>query len=227
MSAPSASARRRKALREFYKLQQQQQQQDSGANDSALDDSDGDQREPGDLDKSGSVDEYIRNLVREGDLKTLVKTENELSGEIRELESEQKTLVYNNYNKLISAANALESMHSSTELGQFDDLKASFEKISRVASKVSETAFVRASRPPTTNGPATPGQIQTARWLLYVSGPGLRKEGKLEGDVAVRLIDSIPKDGIADSLRHELQDLRKQFAPQETEADAQPADTDA
>jgi hypothetical protein len=212
-TSASASARRRKALREFYKLQQQ----DSGGNDepsrSGDASSETEEQQQRDVDRAVSADDYVKNLIREGDLRTLVRTENELVNEIRELESEQKTLVYNNYNKLISAANALEGMHSSSALGQFDDVRESFDKISRLASKVNATAFVRASRAPETSGGVTPGQIQTARWLLYLNGPG-RKEGKLEGDVAVRLIDSIPLDKVSDSLRQELEEMRNQFQPQ-------------
>lgn len=114
-----SSAARRNALREFYKLSSQAKpaaapamgSSESGDADEDAPVGDGDDELDRLLhsatDPAAAVDQYVTTLVQQHDLKTLLRRENALAGEVRLLDSEGKALVYNNYSKLTAASTTL------------------------------------------------------------------------------------------------------------------------
>ncbi|KAF5103803.1 hypothetical protein D0Z03_000061 [Geotrichum reessii] len=109
---------RRNALREFYKLAQAQQDQvttESSSESSVVDPSDTQQQTKNKEEQEVSLE----TLVQRSDLKELLRHENRLALEIRELDSEGKALVYNNYSKLTKASAVLAGIVSidADELG--------------------------------------------------------------------------------------------------------------
>ncbi|ANB15676.1 hypothetical protein AWJ20_3314 [Sugiyamaella lignohabitans] len=199
------ATRRRKALRDFYKLQAAKIESSPAptlsptVEDDSMTDFIRDSDTQLELDVPGTtVDEYIRNLMKDSDLKTVVKTENKLVSEIRALDSEQKALVYNNYNKLIAAANTLESMHKNNDLSQVHELKSSLAKVSET---VKGTVSQSSSAPPADSAQIlTSDQIHAARWLLasnkYLDtllAANRKEEAKQLAGQTVKLIERWPK----------------------------------
>lgn len=67
--------------------------------------------DPLDLDSKGfDWTQYMMKLLEEGNVATLLYTENRLSSEINQLEGEMKTLVYENYNRFILATQTITTM---------------------------------------------------------------------------------------------------------------------
>jgi hypothetical protein len=190
----SSSARRRHALREFYKLQAAAPPvpEEPKNNDSTEELISRHEHVEKDLDRPGiTVDEYITSLVKESNLKAIVKTENELVNEIRSLDSEQKALVYNNYNKLITAASTLESMHGNPDLGKVDQLKLSLARVLSLVKDLPEAPQV---------DEAPMDQIHAVRWILltekaleFATSSGKKEEAKLRATRAIELIDQLEK----------------------------------
>lgn len=136
---PTESSARRKALREFYKLQQQGAGAPQGQQQQSTTPPDFDLTSAGvpesDIDVDGDLDseKYVKGLVRGNDIKQLLKRENTLISELRTLNSEQKGLVYNNYNKLISASTTLQTISNKhSTLSDTEELKARMTNISSI-----------------------------------------------------------------------------------------------
>ncbi|KAK7203543.1 Vps51/Vps67-domain-containing protein [Myxozyma melibiosi] len=97
----SSANARRTALREFYAL--------------------GSDRftagvQPSEIDRPDfKADEWLDRFVRENKAREFVAKENTLMHEIRTLEGEGKALVYDNYSKLITATETIQSMRSSMD----------------------------------------------------------------------------------------------------------------
>lgn len=125
-----SAARRRNALRDFYKLQDQDKKTEDTKGVSNDDDSD--DAVKGDIDREGvTVATYVNHIVNTMDLKGVVQHANQLHTEIQSLESEQKALVYNNYNKLISAASTLDALNSMSDLSSIKRLEDIFEAMEK------------------------------------------------------------------------------------------------
>ncbi|KAI8073893.1 Vps51/Vps67-domain-containing protein [Gongronella butleri] len=58
---------------------------------------------------------YFAKLVKDQPLNTLIKVDNGLVGEVQEIEGDMKTLVYENYNKFISATDTIRKMKTNVE----------------------------------------------------------------------------------------------------------------
>ncbi|KAA8911962.1 hypothetical protein TRICI_003648 [Trichomonascus ciferrii] len=199
---PTESSARRKALREFYKLQQQgagvsqgqQQQQSTPPPDfdlasAGVPESDIDVKE--ELDS----EQYVKGLVRGNDIKQLLKRENALISELRTLDSEQKGLVYNNYNKLISASTTLQTISSKhSSLSDIDELKTRMTNISSIIKSLNNTNE-------TTNLSSDDhhnAQLKhAAQWLLTVEkslnvlkNQNRVDEAQKQGRKAVQMMDS-------------------------------------
>jgi len=82
---------------------------------------------------------YYDQLITTSSLPTLLKRENELLTEIRQLDSERQSLVYNHHHELIAASDTIASMKNRAEGldADLDSLKAAFSEISRLATEVS------------------------------------------------------------------------------------------
>lgn len=81
---------------------------------------------------------YYEQLITTSTLPALLKQENELVSEIRELDSERQSLVYNHHHELIAASDTIAAMKSRAESldADLDLLKAAFSEISRLAEEV-------------------------------------------------------------------------------------------
>ncbi|ODV92657.1 hypothetical protein CANCADRAFT_30752 [Tortispora caseinolytica NRRL Y-17796] len=86
----SRKAARRSALREYYR---NKKTSEVPVNES-------------EIDRVGS-EAYLEAIVRQSDSKQLLRHETDVIRELKALESERKTLVYDNYSKLIQASDVL------------------------------------------------------------------------------------------------------------------------
>ncbi|TFK40160.1 Vps51/Vps67-domain-containing protein [Crucibulum laeve] len=82
---------------------------------------------------------YYEQLITTSSLPALLKRENELLTEIRQLDSERQSLVYNHHHELIAASDTIATMKTRAESldADLDLLKAAFSEISRLAAEVS------------------------------------------------------------------------------------------
>ncbi|PFH53174.1 hypothetical protein AMATHDRAFT_73712 [Amanita thiersii Skay4041] len=81
---------------------------------------------------------YYEQLITTSSLQNLLKKENELLVEIRQLDSERQSLVYNHHHELIAASDTIGAMKSRAESldADLDLLKAAFSEISRLSSEI-------------------------------------------------------------------------------------------
>ncbi|KAF8071873.1 Vps51/Vps67-domain-containing protein [Lyophyllum atratum] len=81
---------------------------------------------------------YYEQLITTSSLPGLLKRENELLTEIRELDSERQSLVYNHHHELIAASDTIGAMKTRAESldADLDLLKVAFSEISRISSEV-------------------------------------------------------------------------------------------
>ncbi|KAF8920373.1 Vps51/Vps67-domain-containing protein [Mucidula mucida] len=81
---------------------------------------------------------YYEQLITTSNLPALLKQENELVSEIRELDSERQALVYNHHHELIAASDTIAAVKTRAESldADLDLLKAAFSEISRLAEEV-------------------------------------------------------------------------------------------
>ncbi|KAF9484393.1 hypothetical protein BDN70DRAFT_797929 [Pholiota conissans] len=85
---------------------------------------------------------YYEQLITTSSLPALLKRENELLSEIRQLDSERQSLVYNHHHELIAASDTISAMKTRAESldGDLDLLRAAFSEISRLTAEVSTEA---------------------------------------------------------------------------------------
>ncbi|KAJ7261817.1 Vps51/Vps67-domain-containing protein [Mycena haematopus] len=81
---------------------------------------------------------YYEQLITTASLPALLKRENELLVEIRELDSERQSLVYNHHHELIAASDTIAAMKTRAESldADLDLLRVAFGEISRLTSEV-------------------------------------------------------------------------------------------
>ncbi|KAJ7227390.1 Vps51/Vps67-domain-containing protein [Mycena pura] len=81
---------------------------------------------------------YYEQLIATSSLPSLLKRENELLSEIRQLDSERQSLVYNHHHELIAASDTIAAMKTRAESldADLDLLKVAFSEISRLAAEV-------------------------------------------------------------------------------------------
>jgi vacuolar protein sorting-associated protein 51 len=191
----SSSARRRHALREFYKLQAEAPPKPETP---ASSEDDLEQIHPESaIDKEGiTVEEYITNIVRNNDLKKILETENGLVNEIRGLESEKKALIYNNYSKLILAINTLDSVRQDDSMSEqkLQKLTESMKSVSELSKKL--------LKPSETSGNGSTDNTHVAKWLLTVPESNRRlvengqiEEAKTRATIAIDLLEKINLKG--------------------------------
>jgi len=82
---------------------------------------------------------YYEQLITTSSLPALLKRENDLLAEIRQLDSERQSLVYNHHHELIAASDTISTMKTRAESldGDLDLLRAAFSEISRLTAEVS------------------------------------------------------------------------------------------
>ncbi|KAH9964384.1 Vps51/Vps67-domain-containing protein [Lactifluus volemus] len=95
--------------------------------------------DPMDLDSPAfDAKAYYDQLITTASLTTLLKRENELLKEMRELEGERQSLVYENHNELIDATDTISAMrHRAESLDtNLERLSEAFSEISRLSTEV-------------------------------------------------------------------------------------------
>lgn len=116
----------RKALRDFYKIQEEANINIDTHHELSLND----------LDKPGlDPKEYVAQLVTSSSLAELAKTAVNLEHEINTLDSEQKSLVYNNYKKLIHASETLSYIAGNGPQQGLENLVPLFDEIAKQVGK--------------------------------------------------------------------------------------------
>lgn len=85
-----------------------------------------------------NVDVYVSTMVRSSRIDTLLKKHAELVKEIRALDSDMQMLVYENYNKFITATDTIRSMKSNVDgMGEkMDELRTIMDKVERTSNGV-------------------------------------------------------------------------------------------
>lgn len=83
---------------------------------------------------------YYDQLITVSTLSGLLKRENELVSEIRNLESDRQALVYNHHHELIAASDTIRAMKQRADSLDVDleKLKAAFSEISRLSLEVTD-----------------------------------------------------------------------------------------
>ncbi|KIM33621.1 hypothetical protein M408DRAFT_326294 [Serendipita vermifera MAFF 305830] len=81
---------------------------------------------------------YYEQLITTSSLTALLKKENELAGEIRQLEGEKQSLVYNHHHELIAASDTIRAMKTQADSldSDLERLRMSFSDISRLVAEV-------------------------------------------------------------------------------------------
>jgi len=81
---------------------------------------------------------YYDQLITTSSLPALLKRENELLAEIRQLDSERQSLVYGHHHELIAASDTIATVKTRAESldGDLDSLKVAFSEISRLAADI-------------------------------------------------------------------------------------------
>jgi len=95
------------------------------------------------------VEAYFHKLVGNSSLKSLLSTANELMSEIRELDGERQSLVYNHHHELVEASETIDKMKSSSQKldGTLSQLQDSLSTISQLSTSLTS------DRPPGGSGP--------------------------------------------------------------------------
>ncbi|TDL25677.1 hypothetical protein BD410DRAFT_603991 [Rickenella mellea] len=81
---------------------------------------------------------YYEQLISTSSLLTLLKRENELTSEIRQLDSERQSLVYNHHHELIAASDTISTIKTRAESLDVDleKLREAFSEISRLGAEI-------------------------------------------------------------------------------------------
>ncbi|KDE05034.1 hypothetical protein MVLG_04577 [Microbotryum lychnidis-dioicae p1A1 Lamole] len=95
------------------------------------------QGDPYDIDspESFSPDMYFHRISNNASLPELLRQENELLNQIRELDGERQSLVYNHHHELIQASDTIRKMKSRAEAldASLDSLKSAFQSIAQLS----------------------------------------------------------------------------------------------
>ncbi|KAI9691386.1 MAG: hypothetical protein M1820_009689 [Bogoriella megaspora] len=128
--APETQRRNRAALRDYYGLK-------NAAKDKIAEPVPPEEVEQiSQLDKEGfNAEEYVKDLLARENLEGALKAENGLVSEIRGLDGERKSLVYDNYSKLITATDTIRRMRTS-----MDPLTPTTSTLSPAIAHIAETA---------------------------------------------------------------------------------------
>lgn len=104
-----------------------------------------------DLDSSAfDAKAYYEQLITTSPLVALIKRENELLSEIRQLDNERQSLVYNHHHELIAASDTIGAMRLRAESldADLDKLRSAFDDISRLSAECSPEAALPETQDP-------------------------------------------------------------------------------
>ncbi|KAH8100063.1 Vps51/Vps67-domain-containing protein [Cristinia sonorae] len=97
--------------------------------------------DPMDLDSTAfDAKAYYEQLITTSSLPVLLKRENDLMTEIRQLDSERQSLVYNHHHELIAASDTIAAVKNRAEQldADMDRLRNAFSEISRLSAELAE-----------------------------------------------------------------------------------------
>ncbi|KAF8596559.1 hypothetical protein BDV93DRAFT_454666 [Ceratobasidium sp. AG-I] len=96
-------------------------------------------KDPMDLDSPNfDAKAYYEHLITTATLPELLKKENDLVQEIKQLDGERQSLVYNHHHELIAASDTIHAMKTRAESldVDLDKLMSAFSEISRLSAQV-------------------------------------------------------------------------------------------
>ncbi|KAK3847519.1 MAG: hypothetical protein J3R72DRAFT_431592 [Linnemannia gamsii] len=134
----TATRRRAKSfLRNYYGIQQADAANQDGSKDSPSAPSGPTSKaDPYDLDSHAfEVDKYMHKMFVEKQLPGLVQADNELVADIRQLDGDMKTLVYENYSKFLSATDTINKMKSNV-----DNLESEMARLTQNIGKIATSS---------------------------------------------------------------------------------------
>ncbi|KAF8307726.1 hypothetical protein DL93DRAFT_2064620 [Clavulina sp. PMI_390] len=111
--------------------------------------------DPLDMDSSAfDAANYYNQMLATSSLPTLLKQQNTISEEIRQLDGERQSLVYNHHHELIGASDTIRAMKSRAENldSDMEKLMAAFSEISRISAKLATEIELETSSGTGTNG---------------------------------------------------------------------------
>ncbi|KAI9666441.1 MAG: hypothetical protein M1821_004377 [Bathelium mastoideum] len=129
-AAPEAQRRNRAALRDYYGLKSAKKEEEAKPLPPE------ELEQESELDKAGfNADEYVKDVLARESLEGILKIESNFVSEIRGLDGERKSLVYDNYSKLIAATDTIRRMRTS-----MDPLAPTTSTLSPAVAHIAETA---------------------------------------------------------------------------------------
>lgn len=126
--------RRRVILQNFYGAAEAEQEKQVAAPD------------PASIDHGAfDPDRYFERLLRSQGVRRLLKTDQSMLRDIKKLDSDMKTLVYENYNKFISATDTIRDMKTNVENmeEEMQRLTANMDTITLVSDNITATLAPR------------------------------------------------------------------------------------
>ncbi|ORY12050.1 Vps51/Vps67-domain-containing protein [Clohesyomyces aquaticus] len=135
--APVNPRRNRAALRDYYGLKANKDAESKISEESTRTDISPDDEETlAELDKEGfEAETFVNNILATQGLSGVLKVEADLVSQIRNLDSDRKSLVYDNYSKLLSATSTIRRMRTN-----MDPLAPTTHTLSPAISHIAETA---------------------------------------------------------------------------------------
>ncbi|KAF2849328.1 hypothetical protein T440DRAFT_399573 [Plenodomus tracheiphilus IPT5] len=130
--------RNRTALREFYGIKNASKEGDAKISEESSRTELGPEEDETltELDTSNfNAEAYVESLLAKEGLKGVLKVEADLVSQIRNLDSDRKSLVYDNYSKLLSATSTIRRMR-----GNMDPLAPTTHTLGPAISHIAETA---------------------------------------------------------------------------------------
>ncbi|KAF9361871.1 Vacuolar protein sorting-associated protein 51 [Mortierella sp. NVP85] len=136
-TAPTTRRRAKSFLRNYYGIQQINPTNQDGPKEGAS-------AQPGPISKADpydldshvfEVDKYMHKMFVEKQLPGLVQADNELVADIRQLDGDMKTLVYENYSKFLSATDTINKMKSNV-----DNLESEMSRLTQNISKIATSS---------------------------------------------------------------------------------------
>ncbi|KAF9279981.1 hypothetical protein BGZ68_007570 [Mortierella alpina] len=139
-TAAGTTATRRRAksfLRNYYGINQTESlQQDGSKENKSAQAGPVSKSDPYDLDSHAfEVDKYMHKMFVEKQLPGLIQADNELVADIRQLDGDMKTLVYENYSKFLSATDTINKMKSNV-----DNLESEMSRLTQNIGRIATSS---------------------------------------------------------------------------------------
>ncbi|KAG0220752.1 hypothetical protein B0O80DRAFT_462001 [Mortierella sp. GBAus27b] len=136
-ATPTTRRRAKSFLRNYYGIQQgAPATQDGPKETTTFQPGPVSKADPYDLDSHAfEVDKYMHKMFVEKQLPGLVRADNELVADIRQLDGDMKTLVYENYSKFLSATDTINKMKSNV-----DNLESEMSRLTQNISKIATSS---------------------------------------------------------------------------------------